>query len=120
LDPDYVTQQLGVTPSHAHRRGQVRGKGHGWKEGQWSLSSKDQPIPRDLEDHLAWLLDKIELVREAFLELYTEDVSADMFCYLECYGLGGPELSPVLMKRLAKLDLFLGLDIYIAERGVSN
>ncbi len=115
LDPDEVTERLGITPTYAHRRGQVHNKrGDVWREGQWSLTSENQHVPCDLEDHIAWVLDRIEPVREQFLEICIGDVSADMFCFLECYGMGGPQLSPTLMKRMARLDLPLGLDIYVA------
>jgi hypothetical protein len=84
--------------------------------GYWSLTSEGQPIPTDLEDHISWVLDQIEPAREQFVALRTGDVRADIFCFLDCYGGGGPELSPVLLGRLASLSLPLGLDIYFADR----
>ena len=114
LDTDFITERLGLVPAHAHRRGEERVPGHQWSHGQWSLTSRDQLLPTDLEDHVAWILDRIEPVREQFLDICNGDVEADIFCFLECYGYGGPEVSPVLIGRLARLDLKLGLDIYPA------
>lgn len=116
LAPDEITQLLGITPTDSHRRGEVHGpRAQAWKQTHWSLTSQDQPIPRDLEPHIAWVLDKVEPVRTQLMMLIESGVEADMFCFLSCYGMGGPSLSPQLMGRLAALQLPLGLDIYGAD-----
>lgn len=116
LDPDEITQRLGITPTDSHRRGALHGsRAQAWKQTHWSLTSQDQPIPRDLEPHVAWVLDKIEPVRTQLTMLIESGVEANMFCFLSCYGMGGPTLSPNIMGRLAALQLPLGLDIYGAD-----
>ena len=116
LDPDEITQRLGINPTDSHRRGELHGpRAQAWKQTLWSLTSQDQPIPRDLEPHIAWVLDKIEPARAQLTMLMEAGVEANMFCFLSCYGMGGPTLSPNVMGRLAALQLPLGLDIYGAD-----
>lgn len=112
LDPDEVTRRLGIVPMEAFRRGDTFSRGLVRKLGYWGISSQDQVATNDLEEHIAWLLDRLEPASGPFKALCAEDVDADIFCYLETRGQGGPEFSSRLMGRLAALGLPLGLDIY--------
>jgi hypothetical protein len=113
LDPDHVTRRLGIEPHEAFRRGDPFGKrGLVHKNGYRGLSSEGHVPTNDLEEHIAWLLDRIEPVAERFMALRAEGIPANVFCFLRLRDYGGPGFSPQLMRRLAALDLELGLDIY--------
>jgi len=118
LDPDEVTAQLGITPSETFKAGDQRGKSKGaiWKEGHWEISSEDHVSSKVLETHIEWLLDQLEPVHVQFTNLLsTGGVSADIFCFWEfSTHNAGIILSPSLIRRLAKLNLELDLDIYFA------
>lgn len=115
LDPDEVTERLGLNPTNSHKQGDVRGHGT-WPQGYWEITSQARVVSTDLALHIEWLLDQIEPVREEFISLISSGIRADMFCFWESQtGNGGPSFKPKLMARLANLDLELGLDIYFAS-----
>ena len=115
LDPADVTRRLGIEPTTAFRRGDAFGRGFARTLGSWELTSEGQVATNDLEEHLAWLLDRIEPTSGPFNAVRADGIDADIFCFLETRGHGGPTFSPHLMGRLAALELVLGLDIYCAE-----
>jgi hypothetical protein len=118
LDPDMVTGQLGITPSTAFRAGDQRGKKKDaiWKEGHWDISSEGHVSSNVLQDHIEWLLDQLEPAQARLRILLTEDdVRADIFCFWEfATHNAGIVFSPLVMRRIAALNLELDLDIYFA------
>ena len=115
--PEDITERLGITPSYAHRLGEQHGsKGLIWKDSCWHITSRHQVASTNLEEHIAWVLDRIEPVCEAFMAIRRALPSADIFCMVVSrYGHGGPGFTPRLLGRLAALDLTLGLDIYFGN-----
>jgi hypothetical protein len=113
LNPDDVTTRLRINPSEKHAFGDRRGNKGTWTQGYWGITSEGTVVSTDLAMHIAWLLDRIEPVRENFSALRTDAVHADVFCFWESStGNGGPRFPPHLLRRLADLSLELGLDIY--------
>lgn len=85
--------------------------------GLWLLSSEGHVESTSLEEHISWVLTQIEPIRPTFLRLVRRlEASADMFCFWESKtGQGGPDFTPNVLSRLARLKLPLALDIYFAE-----
>jgi len=118
LDHRTVTALLGQNPSYAYLPGERRNRvGKPYPHGMWLLTSEKQVESTDPEDHMSWLLDQVE---ESALSLlsYLQSIGAekDMSCYWEKEGNGGAYFSSSLLKRLATLDLALGVTIsYLDE-----
>jgi hypothetical protein len=70
----------------------------------------------DLEDHIGWLLDQLEAVAHT-LPAYLQSIGAegDVDCYWEKAGNGGVFFRSSLLKRIAALDLALGVTIYYLD-----
>lgn len=116
LDPDRVTRLLHLTPSAYHRLGTPRGKKGIWPHAYWEIDSENQVVSTDLALHIEWLLNQIEPVQADFMALRATEIHADIFCFWESLtGHGGPVFSPLLLRRIAALNLTLGLDIYFAS-----
>ena len=117
LDPQEISARLGVPASYGHRRGDPRnGKGR-WPEGIWTLTSEEQVGSTDLQQHIEWLLDRLEPVRDSLQALLAGPAyHADVFCFWEsATGHGGPAFSAAFLRRFAVWNLDLGLDVYFAE-----
>lgn len=119
LLPEEISRWLGVAPSEAAAKGDKKAGPNGMVRsaptGRWILRSNPEVSSTDLEEHLWWLMDKIERcsLRPGELPGVTR---ADISCYwLGATGHGGPEFSPETLRRLAERRLFLGLDIYQSE-----
>src|SRR5437588_12517696 len=73
LDPEVVTQALGLQPTRAHRRGDVRNphSKHPFvhPRGGWYLTSRGTVQSRDVRRHIDWLLDQLDSKGEALKQL---------------------------------------------------
>jgi hypothetical protein len=69
LEPDVVSSRLVLTPSDAHRTGQLVGANRVAPKGGWFLSSQDQVISKDVRRHIAWILDPNGRERGAVFEV---------------------------------------------------
>jgi hypothetical protein len=122
LDPDAITRATGLTPHTAHRKGEARprrerlGDLPPWRSGVWSVHSEDALPQTDnhLEDHLIWLLDRLDPVRETLRQLRVEQsLTADFFCgYFMHQSNSGVGFSVQTLARIVALDATLGVDIY--------
>ena len=115
LDPDAVTQSLGLPPSASHRRGDVRNPKRPipYKGGAWFLTSEGAVQSRDVRYHIDWLLERVESKSSAFEQLRAKGCRLVMSCYwLSAHGHGGPMVEPEAMRRLAEFGLQLAFDVY--------
>ena len=114
LEPGQVTEMLSLTPSKAFKRGDQRTETKRWPHGYWGITSENQVLSTDLALHIEWLIDRLEPVQSQLGRIMAEEgVKADIFCFWESRtGHGGPSFGPKLLKRIAALNLELGLDIY--------
>lgn len=79
LDSDKISDTLGVTPTHVHRKGEKRGeRSPGYRDDAWHFTPA-VPEERDLGEHLQALW---EVVRPhvGFLKELKEDCRVDVFC----------------------------------------
>jgi Domain of unknown function (DUF4279) len=107
-----------LTPDEAHRAGEKRHRSHlpPWPAGQWALESESELATsgNHLEDHLKWLLDRLEPHVQAVRELCARDnLLADFFCgYFMGQSNSGFSLTAHTLARIASLGADLSLDIY--------
>ncbi len=114
LDPDEVTQVLGITPTGSYRKGDVyRGKRTDITRstGSWRYSIKKR-AGVSLEEQINHLLDQLPSDLEVWGRL-TEKFKADLFCglWLKQWN-RGLELTPKTLQRMGEKGLILSLDIY--------
>jgi uncharacterized protein DUF4279 len=120
IDPDAVTRATGLTPSRSHKHGELMPSGDRvWRRGVWSLDSEDAAFDRgtELEDHLSWLLDRLEPHADALHQLMAErGLKADFLCgcFIEGFQ-AGLELSAETLMRIGRLQASIGLDIYAPD-----
>ncbi|HEV2654492.1 MAG TPA: DUF4279 domain-containing protein [Ktedonobacteraceae bacterium] len=117
LDHRTVTALVGRDPSYAHLPGERHNRvGKPIPNGMWLLSSENYVVSADLEDHIAWLLDQLEAVVHT-LPAYLQSIGAegDVCCYWEKEGNGGAFFHSALLKRIAALELGLGVTIYYID-----
>lgn len=113
LNSNEVTSLFGINPDRAFNQGDPRGADKVWPHGFWELSSQGLVASTDLERHIVWLLDHIEPLQSQLQSVRTNRIRAEISCFWESRtGHGGPSFSPGLLRRIAGLDLELGLDIY--------
>jgi len=121
VDPDVVSRITGLRADRACRRGDVVKVArphpdaiHTRQHGLWLITSEGQIETADLEDHVEWLLQKIEPAKDEMVAYVQETGSwADVFCFCEVAGGGGgPVLSPRLLRRMGEAGLSVSLDIY--------
>jgi hypothetical protein len=116
LVPQRVTDLLGLSPTHAHARGDphpIRSNPDlRWRSGAWMLDSQQSP-DAPLDQHLRDLLDRLEPKAEAIRELVAEGLRASFSCgcFLEKEN-EGTTLPPQTLGRIAALGADLDLDIY--------
>src|SRR5262245_898960 len=110
LDPDWVTQLLGMEPTRTQRKGQPFMKGV-LRTGAWFVRTEGVLASKDVCRHIDWLLDRLAGKTEALREA---GCRIDIFCYwLSAQGHGGPTLYPATLKQLGELGIEVGFDVYL-------
>jgi len=113
MDPDRVSERLGVAPTHVQRQGDLTKSGAVIRLNGWFLSSKDQVDSRDVRRHIDFVLAQVLPVGDSLRSLLRSGVRGDISCYWVSYrGQGGPCISPRQARSLADLGLDCGFDIY--------
>ncbi len=111
IDPDVVTNLMGIPPTGTRRKGVPREPPWGSRMlpgcDSWLLSSEGAVTSKDTRTHLDWLLDKLEGAAEGLGRLQgLPGVKLTIRCsYWSTTGSGGPALWPEQMARMAELDL---------------
>lgn len=117
LDPDQVSEKLGVSPTSARRKGDVMRHDdleHVAPTGSWLLSSERQSHNR-LEAQIVSLFERLTSDLSVWREL-TSKYKADLFCGLwsEAWN-RGLELSADVTRAMADRGLALGFDVYFVD-----
>ncbi|SAK61405.1 hypothetical protein AWB75_02622 [Caballeronia catudaia] len=86
--PEFWTKYFGVSPSRAGMKGQPRTMPSGrvsafpWRQGIWSVSSKEAVTSDDLAPHLRYLAGLLNLPRPDLRELVVRtNAQMRFFCY---------------------------------------
>lgn len=116
LDPDDITNQLGVRPTLAQKKGDEivdTGQQRVADTGVWLLAGK-QSAHGTLEQEITAILDLLTDDLRVWHSL-TRRFKVDCFCGVffeqESSG-GGFSLSPSLMKALVERNISIGFDLY--------
>jgi len=112
-----------LKPTHAHAKGELRsvqrglrplGKTLAYATGVWLLESA-LPAGAPLDDHLRWLLDRLEPRKRTVFRMVREGLRADFIIgYFSESGQGGPSLSADTLRRLGRFGCDLGFNLYPA------
>jgi hypothetical protein len=117
LDPVEITELLGIQPSHSHKKGDSK-KGTviefpPYPSGLWSIDSSAIPKTKELEEHLSYLLNILEPLKQQIEMLKKEGFKMDFFCGYFSEIDSGIMLSSNVLKRLGELEVDLDVDIWI-------
>lgn len=111
VDPDLVTEKLGIEPTNSWKIGRAwvtpRGEKRVGRVNTWELESEGAVLSKDLRRHLDWLLDRIEPAASQLTELQEiPGVTMTIWCtWWSAHLLAGPKLWPEQMRRMADLNL---------------
>ncbi len=119
LDPGIVTSSIGITPSFSARRGDARlgprGREVGThKVGLWRLSSEGAVVSKDVNDHFAFLLERL-LPYQAVLREFAAAGQAIFIVFWESsylYAGTGPAVDARAVSGAAALGAGMDFDIY--------
>ena len=113
LDPETVTRQLGIQPTWAWRKGELRAKAKVIARiGIWGLNTEFIQS-RDVRRHIDWLIDQVAAKKAYLQQLQAQGYRIDVFCFWLSNGQGGPTISPKNMRGLAELGIELGFDFWM-------
>jgi hypothetical protein len=123
VDPDLVTQILGIQPTLRQKKGVLSllpsGKEEIGRMNSWLFSTEKFDSLKDIRSHLDWILDKIEPTKHKLEEL--QNIPGTKM-YVLCNWLsketdaGAFALWPEQMERLARLNLELFIEVLCAEK----
>lgn len=102
LEPEVLTERLGVRPTYSFRSGEKTYKwGTPIEHGRWCLDTRSSVRSSDLRRHLDWLIDQLAGNEKVFAELRAGGYSLWVFCDWEAEGFtdtfgcfAGPSVSP--------------------------
>ena len=110
LDIDGITRELGFSPDHQHKRGDLDPGKRPYAQDMWSLGS---PLGKDqeLELHLTWLLDRL-LARRNYVLSLENKFKADIYCWKNCFTeQSSLTLSSKVLRIFTELNLDLGVSL---------
>lgn len=123
LDPAVVTAAAGISPTHEHRRGDVRSGSNGrvyapFKEGLWALDSS-RPEIDSLESHVMDVVDRVD--RDAIARFLEEGHVVDVLVgiFVDDGEAADLVLSPAAVRHLGERRLELQIAIYSTAEGES-
>lgn len=116
LNPDLVTELLGIEPLKKFKKGESYGmqKEKFRRTGFWYVSTNEYIQSENIEDHLVWLLEKIELVNKDFMEMVAKEKhEVEITCVLQVFSVeDGFTITPIILKRIADLNFRFGISVY--------
>jgi len=117
LNPQEVTDNLGINPTKSFKRGEWRTSTEKWTRNYWSLTSQEKVQSDDLSNHIEWVIEQFEPVLPKLNEILSnKDVQGEISCFwILPAGHDGLSLNPVLLRKIADLKLILKLDIYCLD-----
>jgi hypothetical protein len=112
-DPNAVSEKFGIQPTRTQVKGEIRnGKTKRWPTA-WFLGTTEKVQSKDVRRHVDWLLDQLEDKSEIIRQLQESGSEIHISCFWEsAIGQGGPMLDPVILKRIAKLNIGIIFDVY--------
>jgi Domain of unknown function (DUF4279) len=116
LDPDEITQLLGLSPTYSHRRGdRLRPDGHSFHAGAWLHQVKSDDVPGAPELALGYLLDRLPSDASLWARLVQQFEIRLNFRIGFTGWSKGFVLSAPTIQRAAVLGVRLEFDLYASE-----
>lgn len=117
LNPQEITDYLGIQPSRSFMRGEMRTNNKKWPHGYWALESSKFVQSTDLALHLEWLINQLESVKTKLYELVeNQQLTATISCFWIMSGEhDGLVLSSELIQQAASLKVPIEFDIYCPD-----
>jgi hypothetical protein len=117
LDIDAISKHLGLTPTHAHQKGELRGPRHRsppWTQDMWSYTpAVNEASP--LHEHIMALWDAIRPHIRYLRELKEQGFTVDVFCgYRSNSGTAGFEIDHRCLGLFMELQVPLGVSVIVA------
>jgi len=116
INPDEITNKLGITPSYKFRRGDRHGENNQSvrKKGLWSFTSNRKVHSSNLELHVEWILSQLEAVASPLNSIiFGDDVHAQITCVFNLFTMEWDDwLRPEILRRIADLNIFFGISAY--------
>jgi hypothetical protein len=111
--PDIVTMQLNIIPELSAPIGSDTPLGMASEQSVWVVSSVGQVDSRRIQDHIEWILDLLDDVRQELGDLQRSGWAFDLMCPWTHEGFGGPSLDHACLARLAsfELDIWFPIDV---------
>ena len=114
LDIDHVTRTLGLTPTHAHRKGELHGsRSVPWPHDMWSY---EPPVDtaRPLHEHIMALWQAVR-PHIQYLRGLKKRFHVDVFCgYRSSSGTAGFEVDHRCLGLFAELEVPFGVSVIVA------
>lgn len=121
LDPDGVTQELGVRPSIVQRKGESAGGGRPFKESAWGLArtNNDGGVAEwgSLQEGLEDVLELLEPLKSKIIAL-DPALKRVFWCGFFHKSIGsGARLDAAILTKIVALGAEIELSIYYCEEG---
>jgi uncharacterized protein DUF4279 len=123
MNPDEITEVLGVTPTQIQRKGDQRsyGKLKVHETSGWWISTKEKLDSLDARHHLDWILDQISNKQQEVAMLQQRDYLIDVCVRWDSKsGHGGPTLSQKQLRGFGNLGIEVWFDIYFDSDDFDN
>lgn len=116
VDPTFISTALGLAPTRQHLRGELRSPRNPnssiFEQSVWVLESA-LPDNADLADHISSLVSVLESRKHQLNEIARRTTGIDLFCMFSSEnGQGSTQFTPVLLGRVAALNVDLTIDLY--------
>jgi len=117
FDPSVISRSLHLTPSSTWVAGDpVGASGRTRTFSGWFLETRGTVRSNEIEEHLEWVLERIEPRSHVIADLLRNDIDVDLDCSWSSTGMGGgPWIPPAAMARLGALGIPFMISFYASE-----
>lgn len=115
VHPDEITEKLGMVPSSTRPIDPESKYEHQRNFHLWAYTTKDISDSTENVEHLEIILSTLKGKSNQIGSLRSIGCDADIFCYWDSTGQGGPSISVELMKELVEFGLGVSWDIYFND-----
>ncbi len=119
VDPEKISKTLGLEPTDSFRTGDAYSICKlTRKQNGWFLSTESSMESQDTEEHIGFILAKLDGKGEAVAALHAAGCHLDIFSFWTSNGQGGPSLTAEQMLILGNLGIPVSWEVYADEQSV--
>ena len=117
VEPDEITDLLGIEPTKTFCKGDLQGKTSKLKRKSngWFFRTEGLINSRDTRRHIDEIIECIRDKKNSIGELFNRGCKIDLMSYYISIGHGGPCLEPYQMKELGELNIHVWWDVYFVN-----